>query len=133
MLNQYVTWNPKSLMINYSSFYGTRKATNHLFTRKLKTIFFPAFLYCFKNTHITVAQLITPVITLRIPRIKRKMGLRFSSFFFAEKVSKMKKFLVCKISISPHLFSKTQFLGKPELIRQYYISCKIYQPQFLYL
>ena len=56
MLNQYVTWSPKSLMINYSSFYGTRKATNHLFTRKLKTIFFPAFLYCFKNTHVTVAQ-----------------------------------------------------------------------------
>lgn len=32
--NWLATWSPRSLMINYNSFYGTRKVTNHQYTRK---------------------------------------------------------------------------------------------------
>ena len=85
-------WTPKSQMINYNSFCGTRKATNHPFTRKSS------------STSFFISYLLS-----KIQKKSLKSGwndfrgkFRETSFFHQSNVSNDKKFVKSK---GPKYFS----------------------------
>ena len=87
VLNLYVMWGPKSPMINYSSFFGTRKATNHPFTRKFfSNVFIEQFLLFLRPSPIRSSKithnLVDGRISLQLLIAKVTVAHHFSIAFF---------------------------------------------------